>query len=138
MFQNRFGLHKSWPTTIFVLNLAVADLLYCTITVPLTALQFFDKGWRWGEFGCILAGIFKYGTMTAEWMSVALIAFSKCVNLIQPKIGKKLFTGRNGYIFIVSFWICTFLWYIIPVYVMQVDTIMEDEYGNLTRYVSLK
>ena len=98
----------------------MADLLYCTISVPLTAMQFFCKGWKWGEFGCILAGIFEYGTMTAEWMSVALIAWSKSINLIKPKLGKKLFTGRNGYMFFASIWILSFLWYIVPVYGLKV------------------
>ena len=114
-------MQKCWPTTIFVLNLAVADLLYCIVVIPLTALQFYEKGWKWGKYGCILSGIFKYGIMTAEWMSVALIALTKCINLIFPKIGKLFFSGWNGLVFLMFFWIFTFLWYITPVYFIQVS-----------------
>ena len=103
-----------------MLNLAVADLLYCVVVVPLTAVQFYEKGWKWGRFGCVLSGIVKYGIMTAEWMSIALIALTKCINLFFPKIGMKLFSGRNGLVFIALFWIFTFLWYIIPVYLFEV------------------
>ena len=116
----RFGLHKCWPTTIFVLNLAVADLLYCFVVVPLTAVQFYEKGWKWGKFGCFLSGIVKYGVMTVEWSSVALIALTKCINLLFPKIGLKLFSGWNGFVFLIFFWIFTILWYFTPVYFLEV------------------
>ena len=114
-------MQKCWPTTIFVLNLAVADLLYCIVVIPLTALQFYEKGWKWGKYGCILSGIFKYSIMTAEWMSVALIALTKCINLIFPKIGKLFFSGWNCLAFLMFFWIFTFLWYITPVYLIEVS-----------------
>ena len=121
-------MQKCWSTTIFVLNLAVADLLYCVVVIPLTALQFYEKGWKWGKYGCILSGIFKYGIMTAEWMSVALIALTKCINLIFPQIGKQFFSGWNGLVFLMFFWIFTFLWYITPVYFLEVSfwKIMEE------------
>ena len=113
-------MHKCWPTTIFVLNLAVADLLYCLVVVPLTAVQFYEKGWKWGKFGCFLSGIIKYGVMTVEWSSVALIALTKCINLLFPTIGLKLFSGWNGFAFLIFFWIFTILWYFTPVYFLEV------------------
>ena len=47
--RQKFNLHRNWPLTIFILNLAVADFLYSSINLPLYALQYLNKGWLWGE-----------------------------------------------------------------------------------------
>ena len=48
--RQKFNLHRNWPLTIFILNLAVADFLYSSINLPLYALQYFNKGWFLGKF----------------------------------------------------------------------------------------
>ena len=47
--RQKFNLHRNWPLTIFILNLAIADFLYSSINLPLYALQYLNKGWLWGE-----------------------------------------------------------------------------------------
>ena len=48
--KQKFNLHRNWPLTIFILNLAIADFLYSSINLPLYALQYIYKGWFWGEY----------------------------------------------------------------------------------------
>ena len=48
--KKKFNLHRNWPLTIFILNLAIADFLYSSINLPLYALQYLHEGWFWGEF----------------------------------------------------------------------------------------
>ena len=48
--RQKFNLHQNWPLTIFILNLAVADLLYSSINLPLYALQYLKKGWFGGKY----------------------------------------------------------------------------------------
>ena len=50
-------------------------------------MQFFYKGWFWGEPLCKIIGIFDYITAGTEFLSVAMVALSKCVNLIRPTLG---------------------------------------------------
>ena len=38
--KKKFNLHRNWPLTIFILNLAIADFLYSSINLPLYALQY--------------------------------------------------------------------------------------------------
>ena len=47
--RQKFNLHRNWPLTIFILNLAVADLLYSSINLPLYAQQYLKKGWFGGK-----------------------------------------------------------------------------------------
>ena len=48
----RFNLHLHWTTTIFILNLALADFLYCVVNLPLYALQYLHQRWIWGPTLC--------------------------------------------------------------------------------------
>ena len=48
----RFNLHLHWTTTIFILNLALADFLYCVVNLPLYALQYLHQRWIWGPNLC--------------------------------------------------------------------------------------
>ena len=109
----RFGLEYSWTTTIFVLNLAFVDLLYSAICLPLRALQFFCKGWFWGETVCKMIAIFDYITAGTEFLSVAMVALSKCINLIKPKLGERLFSDVAGKVCIGFIWIIAWIYNII-------------------------
>ncbi len=74
--HQRFGFERDWrdPTTLFILNLALSDLLYCVINLPLYAVQFFSGRWPWGASSCVASAAFRYVNAFADWMSLALIA----------------------------------------------------------------
>ena len=103
--QPRFNLQRGWTSTMFVLNLAVVDLVFCTITVPSVAFQYFSKGWFWGEAGCKFSAAVMVSLGMTEWMSLGMIALSKCIGLLRPNLAEKLFTGLSGKICIASIWI---------------------------------
>ena len=75
--------------------------------MPLYALQTFYKGsfWGLGKQLCTVIGAFDYINSFAEWMSVAIVALTKCINLIKPKFGEKWFSGLRGILLIASIWI---------------------------------
>ena len=43
---------RSHATTMFVISLAVSDLLFCTINLPLTASRYVHEEWRLGTEMC--------------------------------------------------------------------------------------
>ena len=71
-FLNRFNLHMHWTTTIFIISLALADLLYCSIHLPLYAMQFLTHRWILGETLCFAFSAFRYINAFADWMSVGM------------------------------------------------------------------
>ena len=73
----RFNLHLQWKSTIFVLNLAFADLLYCAIHLPVYVLHYFLHTWDWGFLLCYISASFRFITCYAEWMGIALVAVSR-------------------------------------------------------------
>ena len=101
----RFGLQYCWSTIIYVIHLAFADLLCCVINMPVNAYSIFSKGWFAGETLCIFSAAFRYIAIYVDWMIVALIAFSKCIHLFKPRLGKMVFSGLSGHLIAVSLWL---------------------------------
>ena len=40
----------------------------------------------------------------AEWMSLAFIALSRCVSLLWPEVGRRIFSSRGGFVTILGIW----------------------------------
>ena len=66
-----------WTTTIFIISLALADLLYCSIHLPLYAMQFLTHRWILGETLCFAFSAFRYINAFADWMSVGMLWFRR-------------------------------------------------------------
>ena len=126
----RFGFVSDWDsTTLFVLNLAFSDLLYCLINLPLYAVQYlyqrcmrcscesnrtlavvpfsFSDACRWplGEEACRASVSFRYVNAFAEWMSLAFIAVSRCLGIIKPAVCEKYLAGRSGLAVMALIWL---------------------------------
>ena len=89
----------------YILNLAIADFLYCTVNMPVLVLQYLSHGWFRSKKLCLLVGSFLFVITYAEWMFVAIIALKKCVHLIKPKLGDLIFSGVTGSIMLTLIWI---------------------------------
>ena len=101
----RFGLHLQWTSTVFVLNLAFADLLYCMINLPVYAIHYFHHTWDWGFLSCYISASFRYLVSYVEWISVAWIAFTRCILVTQNEYFKNVLKSRNRKILILLTWI---------------------------------
>ena len=105
----RFGLQYCWSTIIYVVHLAFADLLCCVIIILVKAYSIFSKGWFLGEKSCKFFAAFRYIVFYADWMIVALIALSKCILLLKPRLGKMVFSGLSGHLIAISLWFIAIL-----------------------------
>ena len=64
--------------TVFILNLAVADLLYCLVNLPLYYSQYDNpEVWKNSTMGCRAASLLRYTIAAADWMSLAGIALNR-------------------------------------------------------------
>ena len=69
-----------------------------------------------GKNLCNITTAFRYINAFADWMSVAMIAVSRCLTLTKPELGQKLFSGRYGKIIIGMIWVYASI-LIVPMYV---------------------
>ena len=77
------GFHRT-PlkyTTIFIVNLAFADFLYCVTSLPMYSTTYLHRGWPSGEHSWTCRGFaaFRYMTAYSAWMALGFVAFSRSV-----------------------------------------------------------
>ena len=107
----RFNLHNNWEVTIFVLNLAFAELLYCILNLPYLVYLHLNQKWDLGIQSCKISATLRYINLFANYMSVAMIATSRCVMVTKPKYFTNFLQKKNR-VFILS---CTWLYGLILV-----------------------
>ena len=112
----RFNLSLHGSSLILVLNLAFCDLIYCSIHLPTHAVQFFSQVPIWGNVMCIATSSFREITAYADWMSVGIIAVSRCLSLKNISI-----IEQNGKFFVSMIWIYSIGLRIIPMFINVSD-----------------
>ena len=107
VYKKRYGLDKAWyDSTIFIINLAVSDLMYCVLGLPHEIMLHLGIGWpftgSFGDFSCklfnVIAPIFAYDS----WFALALIAFTRAFHVVKPFAWKNFCTKRNVAILIIA------------------------------------
>ena len=73
---------------------------------------------------CQIWAAFRYINAFADWTSVAMIAVGRCITLIKPELGQKLFSGLYGKMCIAMIWIYACL-LMVPIYIpsLELDSI---------------
>ena len=106
----RYGLERGWKTnTVFVLNLSFFEILYCTFNLSIYAATYLTRGWPFGSHLCILSSAFIKMNAFGDWMSLGLIALSRCLSLTKPNFWRKFCSYRNVTCMILGIWIYAFL-----------------------------
>ena len=104
-FLFRFRLHRNWPRTHFILNLAFADLLMCGIGFPFQIFVYFHRSWEWGIRSCQIIANVLHIIYYSEWFSVAMVAATCCITITKPRGLYSFFMKRsNRIIVILSIW----------------------------------
>ena len=75
--------------------------MYCGIDLSYAIHQYVQPKWKWGVFSCQLISNLRYSSPHAEWMSVVLVAVSRCYSIIQPEKSKVFFSKQNLIIIVI-------------------------------------
>ncbi|KAK9527178.1 hypothetical protein VZT92_004724 [Zoarces viviparus] len=80
---------KPKVTNVWLVNLAIADLIFCfTRVFSLTKKLFFDS-WPFGVFVCKFNGFFKYANMFCSVFLLAVISLDRALCIWQPVFTKR-------------------------------------------------
>ena len=88
--------------TVFILNLASADLTYCLINLPIDVLRKLQYRWKWSLPVCQFVANIRYSNAYADWMSLAMIALCLCYKVTKPR-KETIFSSTRNRIFILVF-----------------------------------
>lgn len=95
------------PRNIFIINLAVSDLLLCLFTMPLTLTEILVKVWPLGEFMCKMTSTLQATSIFVSTMSITAIALDRYNAILYPT---REWNKRLGAVFILTaIWLVAFL-----------------------------
>ena len=71
---------------VFIINLAVSDLLLCIVTMPLTMMEVLSNTWQLGNspFLCKMVGGLQAVSIFVSTMSIAAIALDRYQLIVYP------------------------------------------------------
>ncbi|KAK5644811.1 hypothetical protein RI129_006111 [Pyrocoelia pectoralis] len=74
------------PRNLFIVNLAVSDLLLCTVTMPLTLMEILTKHWPLGNhsFICRMIGALQATSIFVSTISITAIALDRYQVIVYP------------------------------------------------------
>nr|CAD2153686.1 unnamed protein product [Meloidogyne enterolobii] len=98
-------MHDS--TSLFISNLALADLLFLTFCVPVTALSYVSKSWPFSDSVCYITVSLQYITCYVSVWTLVLLAHDRFVSITSS------ITGRSSRRCKVVFYICITVWLIV-------------------------
>lgn len=102
IFSHQRG--SSSPSNIFLIHLAVADLLY-VIILPLRATYHLTGGhWPFGEVPCRMAGFLFYVNMYASLYFLACVAGDRYLAVVHAVRSLKIRRARYAHIISFSLW----------------------------------
>jgi len=119
MYFYRFKLEDNWKTsTVFILNLAAVDLVYCVVCLPSYIFAFNRTFWPFGHTWCQVTMALILVTAHANWFCLGLIALTRCLGLLRKNFWAQFCNWTNISLVFVAVWV----WVIainLPLYMEQ-------------------
>ena len=110
---------RSYPTNLFLLSLAVTDLLTVSLAMPFDIEFLFLQGaWRHGKIMCVTFMTFYLNSGPNPILTLLVISVDRYKNLKDPFRrfrDKESMTQKRALIVISIIWICSVMWALLPV-----------------------
>lgn len=104
-----FDRHMRSVTNVFILSLAVADIMVTLTCIPINLGTAFAKYWIFGHFGCKLVPFFMTFSVACSSLTLCSIALDRYVAIVHPHKLKFLQNPKRAAIFMVLIWVVSFL-----------------------------
>uniref|UniRef100_A0A665VWM3 G-protein coupled receptors family 1 profile domain-containing protein n=1 Tax=Echeneis naucrates TaxID=173247 RepID=A0A665VWM3_ECHNA len=89
---------------VLIINLAVADLLYCTILQPISADSYLHLRWRSGQLWCSIFGLLLFLSNSVSIITLCLVAVSRYLLVAKRTVFDRVFSDRGLILLLVSAW----------------------------------
>lgn len=85
---------------VLIINLAIADLLYCTILQPISVDSYLHLRWRSGQLWCSIFGLLLFLSNSVSIITLCLIAVSRYLLVAKRAVFDRVFSD-SGLIFLL-------------------------------------
>lgn len=89
---------------VLIVNLAVADLLYCAALQPVSVDSYLHLRWRGSAAWCRLFGLLLFLSNSVSILTLCLIAVGRYILIARRPLFQRLFSGRNLALLLLSTW----------------------------------
>ncbi|XP_059924463.1 G-protein coupled receptor 84-like isoform X3 [Gadus macrocephalus] len=89
---------------VLIVNLALADLLYCALLQPVTTDSYLHLRWRGGALGCRAFGLLLFVSNAVSILTLCLIAVSRYLLVQRRSTFERLFSARGLLLLLPSTW----------------------------------
>ncbi|XP_072350122.1 G-protein coupled receptor 84-like [Scyliorhinus torazame] len=90
---------------LLILNLTLADLVYCAGLQPLTVQTYLRMGWAHGARGCRLFGLLLFASNLISILNLVNIAVARYVLVSDPRRFDRTYGGRALPLFLLGPWL---------------------------------
>ncbi|XP_075466233.1 melatonin receptor type 1A [Ascaphus truei] len=94
---------------IFVVSLAVADLVVAIYPYPVVLTSIFRKGWNLGYFHCQISGFLMGISVVGSIFNIAGVAMNRYCYICQSLKYDKLYSDKNSLFYVILIWVLTFI-----------------------------
>ncbi|XP_014899403.1 G-protein coupled receptor 84-like [Poecilia latipinna] len=89
---------------VLIVNLAVADLLYCTILQPISVDSYLYLRWRTGQVWCQIFGLLLFLSNSVSIITLCLVAVSRYLLVAKRAVFNRVFSNLGLTLLVVSAW----------------------------------
>uniref|UniRef100_W8B2I3 G-protein coupled receptor moody n=1 Tax=Ceratitis capitata TaxID=7213 RepID=W8B2I3_CERCA len=76
---------------VFIISLCMADLLFCAIVLPFSALRFIEGTWTHGRFLCKIIPFIQYGNIGVSLLCIAMITINRYIMIAHHASYAKIY-----------------------------------------------
>ncbi|XP_020502455.2 G-protein coupled receptor 84-like [Labrus bergylta] len=87
-----------------IINLAVADLLYCTILQPILVDSYLHLRWRSGQLWCSIVGLLLFLSNSVSIITLCLVALSRYLLVAKRAMFDRIFSNHGLILLLMSVW----------------------------------
>uniref|UniRef100_A0A671TJE1 G-protein coupled receptor 84-like n=1 Tax=Sparus aurata TaxID=8175 RepID=A0A671TJE1_SPAAU len=96
--------HLRTRFNVLIVNLALADLLYCTILQPISVDSHLHLRWRTGQLWCKIFGLLLLLSNSVSIITLCLIAGSRYLMVAKRAVFDRVFSDHGLSLLIISAW----------------------------------
>lgn len=89
---------------VLIINLAVADLLYCTVLQPISVDSYLHLRWRSGQLWCQTFGLLLFLSNSVSIITLCLVAMSRYLLVAKRAVFDRVFSNRGLIFLLISAW----------------------------------
>lgn len=106
---------REHATTAFVISLSISDLLFCSFSLPLTAVRFFQESWTFGTTLCKIFPVIFYGNVAVSLLSMVGITLNRYILIACHSRYSQIYRPKFITLQLLFVWAVSFLLLLPPI-----------------------